>query len=292
MSSFTDRLNSFRDWPTNLRCPQAMAAAGFHHLPDADEPDLVKCFTCGLEISRWVPADDPFKDHWNWSPNCTFLRGREPRYHLFEDRLKTYRDWPVTFLTCYAMCEAGFYHIRDDVVKCFECGVQLVNWVEGDDPLVEHKKWSPDCLFLKGVEQVWVPPIDTLADLSTAELCKHLKCASDIECMGLPKSLVRRLKQSLRGEDTCDERAYEYFAIRLREFYGWPAQHPKPVAMAAAGFYFQHIRDVVRCFACGVQLCDWVPYDDPIVEHKKFSPDCLFLTRMEKYGTRLVSIQH
>ena len=57
---------------------------------------------------------------------------------------------------------AGFYYYPrdsydcsdtvDDRVRCFCCGIELIRWIDGDDPLVEHEKWSPSCVFVKDIE--------------------------------------------------------------------------------------------------------------------------------------------
>src|SRR5262249_32629917 len=40
---------------------------------------------------------------------------------------------------------------------------------------------------------------------------------------------------------------------------------------------FSGLSDRVYCFDCGEGVRRWEPYDDPWVEHAKFSPDCSFL---------------
>ena len=35
--------------------------------------------------------------------------------------------------------------------------------------------------------------------------------------------------------------------------------------------------DMVRCFACGVELFDWDPEADPTVQHAIAAPNCFFL---------------
>ena len=34
-------------------------------------------------------------------------------------------------------------------MECFACGVKLSQWKPSDNPLTEHKKWSPECVYLK-----------------------------------------------------------------------------------------------------------------------------------------------
>lgn len=54
-----------------------------------------------------------------------------------------------------------------DCVRCFFCGIGLKSWVEGDNPLVEHIRWRPNCGFLlstKGRQFI----MDTLAKINVS----------------------------------------------------------------------------------------------------------------------------
>ncbi|XP_013915501.1 PREDICTED: uncharacterized protein LOC106543922 [Thamnophis sirtalis] len=65
---------------------------------------------------------------------------------------------------------------------------------------------------------------------------------------------------------------------RLQTFQLWPASVPvAPTDLAAAGFYFVGPADTVQCFCCGGLLYNWVAEEDPMVEHKKFFPSCLYV---------------
>lgn len=47
--------------------------------------------------------------------------------------------------------------------------------------------------------------------------------------------------------------------------------------LAKSGLYFTGEKDVVACAFCNVQLHDWKPNDNPVLDHNKFSPKCPFL---------------
>jgi len=67
---------------------------------------------------------------------------------VFENRLRTYQGWKLTFLTPYQMAEAGFYFIgTQDRVRCVYCTEEFDYWQRGVDPLAEHKRLSPECSF-------------------------------------------------------------------------------------------------------------------------------------------------
>lgn len=65
-------------------------------------------------------------------------------------RLATYRSWTNTHVSPEELSSAGFYYIGPkDRVRCFMCDLELVDWQEGDKPLLAHLKWQPNCTFAK-----------------------------------------------------------------------------------------------------------------------------------------------
>ncbi|XP_067421464.1 baculoviral IAP repeat-containing protein 5-like [Emydura macquarii macquarii] len=71
---------------------------------------------------------------------------------------------------------------------------------------------------------------------------------------------------------------------RLATYCSWPFTEDcacTPERMAAAGFIHcpsENGPDVVQCFFCFKELEGWEPEDEPMVEHKKHSPGCAFLS--------------
>ena len=72
-------------------------------------------------------------------------------YLFYENRLKTFQNWPRQISpNKYDLAKAGLYYTGEgDIVKCFACGVRLHQWLAKDTALEEHRKWSPQCVFLK-----------------------------------------------------------------------------------------------------------------------------------------------
>lgn len=66
------------------------------------------------------------------------------------------------------------------------------------------------------------------------------------------------------------------YAARLESFKNWP-RIQTPQSLAAAGFFkiTQGIDDV-QCFYCGIRIYDWLPTDDPLTEHLRWSQHCKF----------------
>ncbi|GIX94313.1 baculoviral IAP repeat-containing protein 7-A [Caerostris extrusa] len=91
----------------------------------------------------------------NTKSNNTSLSGQAkyPMMMELNNRLATYKDWPLIMLPQTAFSECGlFYTDNEDIVTCFYCGGSLGNWELNDDPWVEHEKYFPDCRYLNLVK--------------------------------------------------------------------------------------------------------------------------------------------
>ncbi|KAI8797454.1 baculoviral IAP repeat-containing protein 5 [Biomphalaria glabrata] len=71
---------------------------------------------------------------------------------------------------------------------------------------------------------------------------------------------------------------------RLETYEKWPNDktwYCTPEKLAKSGFFFNPSSDSpdnVCCAFCRKELDCWDPDDEPLAEHKKHSPKCLFLT--------------
>lgn len=65
-------------------------------------------------------------------------------------RLSTFsKGWPHDWLCKYKLAEAGlFYTGVSDAVMCAFSDIILYKWEFGDQPIIEHYKYSRKCLFL------------------------------------------------------------------------------------------------------------------------------------------------
>lgn len=67
-----------------------------------------------------------------------------------EERLKTFKNWPVSYLEPTSLARSGFYYTQyEDEVQCTFCGLQMSGWKQGYDPQFFHAQGSSDCDFLK-----------------------------------------------------------------------------------------------------------------------------------------------
>ena len=86
--------------------------------------------------------------------NQTVLFGRKLKwdsYAQYFQRLPSFETWPQQMQQDKnTLAHAGFIYTKEgDIVECFACGVRISQWKTSDVPAVEHKKWSPDCIYLK-----------------------------------------------------------------------------------------------------------------------------------------------
>ena len=61
-----------------------MAEAGFYHVGNDNEPDLVRCYYCRRELDGWEPTDVPWDEHKR--RDCPFISlGKLPQDLTIED---------------------------------------------------------------------------------------------------------------------------------------------------------------------------------------------------------------
>ncbi|CAH1106757.1 unnamed protein product [Psylliodes chrysocephalus] len=71
---------------------------------------------------------------------------------LFDHRLKSFENWKGV-VSPIDLALAGFHYIdEEDVVKCFECNIEINKWKPGDVPILDHLKFSPNCSYAKMME--------------------------------------------------------------------------------------------------------------------------------------------
>ena len=214
-------------------------------------------------------------------------------YRFEAARLQSFENWPVPYIEPEKLAAAGFYYTGEvDKVRCFECHIEICQWVEGDNPMVDHQRWSARCRFIRkihcgnvpiGDDPSSVPPPrpsnwDVCGPCSieyrptsgsndhnfTAEL--QLPSTAKLSCLGLgrPKGLVHS--------------EYASYDARLSTFETWPKFMPQTKQqLADAGFYYTGKGDQTLCYHCGGGLKDWEPEDDPWEQHAKWFSKCYYL---------------
>ncbi|XP_076549096.1 baculoviral IAP repeat-containing protein 7-B isoform X1 [Osmia lignaria lignaria] len=218
-------------------------------------------------------------------------------YRFEAARLQSFENWPVSYIEPEKLAAAGFYYTGEgDKVRCFECQVEICQWVEGDNPMVDHQRWSARCRFIRkmhcgnvpiGVDPSTVlPPRPRSRDVCgpygieyrptsgpdnhnfSSEL--QLPSTAKLSCLGLG-----RPKGPVHPE-------YASYDARLRTFETWPKSMPQTKEqLADAGFYYIGKGDQTLCYHCGGGLKDWEPEDDPWEQHAKWFSKCYYLLMVQ-----------
>ncbi|XP_076657863.1 baculoviral IAP repeat-containing protein 8-like [Halictus rubicundus] len=212
-------------------------------------------------------------------------------YRFEQARLQSFENWPVPhIIEPKRLAAAGFYYTGEgDKVRCFECYMEIYQWVEGDNPMVDHQRWSARCRFIRkincgnvpiGVDpNTLSPPRPRSRDPYEVEyrptsgpdnhnLTSELQLPSIAKrsCLGLG-----RLKGPVHPE-------YASYVARLRTFETWPkAMAQTKEQLADAGFYYTGKADQTLCYHCGGGLKDWELGDMPWEQHAKWFSKCYYL---------------
>ncbi|XP_057645567.1 baculoviral IAP repeat-containing protein 1 [Chionomys nivalis] len=278
--------DTFRSWT-----PQEMAAAGFYH---TGVKLGVQCFCCSLILFCTRLRNLPIESHKRLRPECAFLldkdvgnigkydirvkspeklRGSKARYQEEEARLESFENWPFYAhgTSPRVLSAAGFVFTgKRDTVQCFSCAGCLGNWEEGDDPWKEHAKWFPKCEFLRSKK-------------SSEEIAQYIKSYEGfVHVTGehFLNSWVRRELPMVSAY--CNDSVFANEELRLDTFKDWPHTSPVAVeALARAGLFYTGKKDTVRCFSCEGCMCNWKEGDDPLEDHTKFFPNCVFLQNLK-----------
>ncbi|MCK5893838.1 MAG: hypothetical protein KAG53_05400 [Endozoicomonadaceae bacterium] len=81
--------------------------------------------------------------------------------------------------------------------------------------------------------------------------------------------------------------AYKSFAClddRVKSFtqQAWPhAAYQTAESMATSGFFYSYYGDLAVCFYCGIGIILWTTFDDPEVEHVKWSSNCAYIKQLK-----------
>ena len=88
-----------------------------------------------------------------------------------------------------------------------------------------------------------------------------------------------------KGQLPIKYKPFRFYEDRLSTFDDWPKfMNPRPSSLARAGFIYTGRSDKVKCFECGVTLCNWEPSDEPISEHIRWSSMCKYINKLINHG--------
>jgi len=211
------------------------------------------------------------------------------------DRLASFVNWTVSFISPADLAKAGFYSLNNlDSCKCAFCHNCVGDWVEGDQPMEEHIALFPLCPFVQG-RDVGNIPISSNSDDPI------LRPQSGSDETGIrwqsshrnpnsgPEQLPPAQSAPLAGGKNPESIGilkhsgplhpqHATLEARLRTFREWPpALRQQPAELADAGFYYIGCSDQVKCFYCDGGLRNWQPEDAPWVEHARWFSKCVFV---------------
>jgi len=212
-----------------------------------------------------------------------------PQYHYERERLKSFEGWPVSFLSANTMAAAGFYFLkREDIVRCAFCGVEVGCWVEGDDPMHDHKRWSPACDFVRNLPVGNVPMSSSHSNTNSSDVPKvngydtcgriEFRLENGVSVNSKDQQLPPLEKLGIHKSRAPSFPNYSTLEARLRSYEMWPISLKlKPNALSEAGFFYTGKGDQTICFHCGGGLKDWEESDEPWVEHARWFSKCSFV---------------
>ncbi|XP_026734129.1 baculoviral IAP repeat-containing protein 3 isoform X2 [Trichoplusia ni] len=176
-----------------------------------------------------------------------------------DERIKTFEKWPVSFLSGEQLARNGFYYLgRGDEVRCAFCKVEIMRWVEGDDPAKDHQRWAPQCPFVRKLGG----GVNTDSGAAGRDECG---------ARAAPTSTPSRMPGPVHPR-------YASEAARLRSFKDWPrCMRQKPEELAEAGFFYTGQGDKTKCFYCDGGLKDWENDDVPWEQHARWFDRCAYV---------------
>ncbi|XP_045175324.1 E3 ubiquitin-protein ligase XIAP-like isoform X2 [Mercenaria mercenaria] len=203
------------------------------------------------------------------------LQTRYPSYSVYEYRLGTYPDsWDGKPHATH-LCRAGFFYIhREEIFRCFYCGIGLKDFSVHDDPFLEHVRYSGQCPVLHDVLGG--------AELSAVKIKLQMGDPEYNRCLQM-REIHRKTVYVYRHPD------YESEEARFNSFSRWPLREQfPPLSLARIGLYYTGYETVVRCFACDGGFRKPQAADELWFQHGFYFPSCPYM-RIKK-GDRFVKI--
>lgn len=216
-------------------------------------------------------------------------------YRFESVRLASYGNWPVAYMDPAKLSSAGFYYTGEgDNVKCFECGVVICQWVEGDNPMSDHQRWQSNCRFVRkqpcgnvpiGVDPSTIPSPSPRSRDVCGRYGEEIRPSSSPDFRAATQttdfqypSTAKLGSLGLATQKGPVHLEYASYDARLRTFENWPKTKPQTKEqLADAGFYYTGTGDQTLCYHCGGGLKDWEAEDDPWIQHAKWFKKCYYV---------------
>lgn len=220
----SERLQSFHNYRrADDIMPRDLAMNGFYY---AGWENVVICFSCGVHTRNLVR---PSENHYKMKPTCKMAIGFESRniteededamkeekamsdddgepktpdgpkgeeFRSVEKRFESFKyKWSKEFLVpASELAKNGFFYSGTaDKVTCAYCGVSIKNFARNDTAYGEHMRRSPDCAFLKGVNE------QEVGDSKDVDEVKKFATL-----IGYTKDKIEEVLARMNGRVTCE----------------------------------------------------------------------------------------
>ncbi|UJR32812.1 hypothetical protein I4U23_020274 [Adineta vaga] len=283
-----------------------MKSAGFVY---TGVGDTARCSECNLEVSEWTREMEPFSIHLERKPDCSFVRSIQQKNesmltsyiensakrhksdfctdqcnpqnkfmeleNLKQVRRRTFSHWSEnTTPLKNQIIDAGFFACNvGDRVICLYCNLVCQQWnKDSDDPVEIHKRLSPKCpyvlLMLKQDET------------SSAFVLNGMS----VDNVKSQETLLNNVGRLHSNHIVCISPCHASYAniISRRETFSiWDEElMPSADDLVKAGFFYTGTKSAVICFYCNGSLQNWKKNDNPLIEHVKWYPHCLYAKQL------------
>lgn len=198
-------------------------------------------------------------------------------------RYKTFAQFPLRVPSKCTLALAGFYFVGPvDDVRCQFCKVLINGWGASDNVFHKHKLFSPHCPLMMRQKTNNVPSNVTLFE--TLLMQPQMNCSCCIAAtapLADQSSINATTSTSVVAAAAFVSAVFPSYAseiVRFSSYASWPSRM-NPVDLARAGFFYTMQGDRVKCFSCGIGLCEWHLTDKPWEQHALYNSTCSFLIR-------------
>ncbi|CAF3404171.1 unnamed protein product [Rotaria sp. Silwood1] len=195
---------------------------------------------------------------------------------LQQVRRRTFSHWPHrTIPSSSQMIQAGFFNCNvGDRVICIYCNLICQQWTpHTDDPCEVHKTLSPNCIYVKA--KLMRPAASSIVIVNEGST----------SAISGSRSPTASNLGPLRSNDivftaSCNP-AYSEIPKRHASFATWPNEDlPSVDDLVRAGFFYTGTKTIVTCFYCNGSLQDLGPNDNPMIEHARWFPHCIYARKL------------
>ena len=139
-------------------------------------------------------------------------------------RLSTFTNWTHSDISPFDLAAANFTHVTEfphqkDIVTCEDCGQCLYQWGKGDIPIEEHKKFKPDCIFVKcfadNLSEITPTKKEIIDKWKTSVYAKIFSNLNFYTPYEVDEVLLHRLKKSYKFFSSIEE-MFRYFLVYFK----------------------------------------------------------------------------